>query len=70
VTKLSVLGILLLSGGLGLLIFSPVTSSCVTDGDLTMCKTSASAVISGIGLVLIAIGCAAAVLGLPRRRTS
>ena len=28
------------------------------------------AVISGIGLVLIAIGCAAAVLGLPRRRTS
>lgn len=71
-TRHSLVGIVLLAAGLALVISSPLTYSCVTDGDLTMCDSSASAVASAIGLVLIAIGCSAAVLGLSRRegRTS
>jgi hypothetical protein len=66
-TKLSLVGILLLADGLGLLVFAPVTRACTTDGDLTICALTANALWALAGLVLIAIVASAAVLGLPRR---
>jgi hypothetical protein len=66
-TKRSLLGILLLAGGLTLLALAPQTTTCVTDYDLTTCQLAGNPAVSIAGLILILTGAGLAVLGLPKR---